>query len=190
MKKGFHFIKITITAIAVICFYACTDNLKEIAKMNAVSNEPSSEVENLLLKHTDSGKLVVTLAGKLMLDYSNDDFPFTEFPKGVTVEVYGATGDDREKTIITADYGVQFNETSLIDLQGNVVITTSEGNTFYGDQLYWDRKSKWIFTDKAFRTDLVNNSKTAGDILDSNERLTNAAVRNARDMYYIKPKDE
>ncbi len=190
MKQGLYIFKITITAMAVICFFACTDNLKEVAKMNAVSNEPSSAVENLLLKHTDSGRLVVTLAGKLMLDYSNDDFPYTEFPEGVTVEVYGATGDNQEKTTITADYGVQYNETNLVDLQGNVKIVTSEGNTFYGDQLYWDRKSKWIFTDQPFRTDLVNSSKTAGDIIDSNERLTNASVRNARDAYYIKPKDE
>jgi hypothetical protein len=36
---------------------ACTDNLKEIAKMNAVSSQPINEVENYLLKYTDSSNL-------------------------------------------------------------------------------------------------------------------------------------
>lgn len=182
--------KTTITAFAVICFLACDDNLKEIAKMNTVSNQPSSEVENLLLKHTDSGKLKVTLRGAEMLDFSNDFFPYTEFPKGIIVEVYQASNDTTEKTIITADYAIIFNQTDLVDLQGDVRIIASDGSTFYGDQLYWDQRAQWIFTDHSFRTDLKNNNKTSGDILDSNEKLTEALVRNSSDVYYIKPKDE
>jgi hypothetical protein len=56
---------------------ACTDNLKEIAKMNAVSSQPINEVENYLLKYTDSSNLkddhVRTFNADLML------FPYTEF---------------------------------------------------------------------------------------------------------------
>ncbi|KQC34433.1 hypothetical protein AAU57_00150 [Nonlabens sp. YIK11] len=183
-------LKFTITALAVICFLACTDNLEEIAKMNTVSNEPTNEVENLLLKHTDSGMLKITLSGKLMLDYSNDEFPYTEFPEGLQVEVYDTKKSPAEKTTITSDYGVIYNDTDLVDLIGNVTIVTSDGNTFYGDQLYWDQKSKWIFTNEPFNTDLKNSSKTSGDIIDSNEKLTQALVRNARDQYYVKPINE
>jgi LPS export ABC transporter protein LptC len=185
-----NILKTTITALAVICFLACTDNLKEIAKMNAVSNQPSSEVENLLLKHTDSSMLKVTLQGPVMLDYSNDIFPYTEFPKGIKVEVYEVNGDTTKKTTITANYAVIFNETDLVDLKGDVKIVGSDGSTFYGDQLYWDQKAKWIFTDNPFRTNLKNNNKTSGKILDSNEKLTNALVRGASDEFYIIPKDE
>ena len=185
-----NILKITITAIAVICFLACTDNLEEIAKMNTVSNEPTNEVENMLLKHTDSGRLKITLSGKLMLDYSNDQFPYTEFPDGLKVEVYDTKDSTAvNKTTITSDHGVIYNETDLVDLTGNVVIETTDGNKFYGDQLYWDQKSKWIFTNQPFRTELNNSSQTSGDIIDSNEKLTEALVRNARDQYYVKPTD-
>lgn len=185
-----HIFKITITAFAVICFLACTDNLKEIAKMNAVSNQPINEVENLLLKHTDSGLLKVTLRGELMLDFSNDFFPYTEFPKGIKVEVYESKTDTAQKTTITADYAVIYSETDLVDMVGNVKIVSADGSTFYGDQLYWDQKAKWILTNQPFRSELTNNNRTSGDILDSNEKLTNAIVRNASDSFYVKPKDE
>ncbi len=185
-----NILKTTITATAVICFLACTDNLKEVAKMNAVSNQPSSEVEDLLLKYTDSGYLKATIRGALMLDYSNDSYPFTEFPDGIKVEVYETNGDTTKKTTITADYAVIFSESDLVDLKGNVKIVGTDGSTFFGDQLYWDQKSQWIFTDKSFRTDLTNNNETSGDILDSNEKLTKALVRNSSDVYYVKPEDE
>ena len=186
-----HIIKTTITAIAVICFYACTDNLEEIAQMNAVSNEPIGEVENLLLKHTDSGLLKVTLSGKLMLDYSNDAFPYTEFPEGLKVVVYDSSKEPADQTTITSDYGIVYTETNLVNLEGNVKILTTDGNTFYGEQLYWDQNAKWIFTDQPFRTELSNSSKTSGNILDSSQEFgIKAVVRDASDLYYVKPTDE
>lgn len=190
MEQLRYIFKITITALAVICFLACTDNLQQIEKMNQVSNEPSGEVENMLLKHTDSGLLKVTLSGKLMLDYSNDQFPYTEFPNGLKVEVYDHSKTPVDIITITADYGITYRETNLTDLIGNVEIETTDGNKFYGEQLYWDQNSEWIFTNKSFRTELTNSSATSGDIIDSNEKLTEALVRNASDAYYIKPTDE
>ena len=48
-----------------------------------------------------------------MLDYSNVEFPFTEFPKGVDVTMFDNKG---KKTLIHADYGVTFKGTDIIDL--------------------------------------------------------------------------
>jgi LPS export ABC transporter protein LptC len=185
-----NILKITITALAVICFLACTDNLKEIEKMNAVSSQPTNEVENLLLKHTDSSRLKVTLQGPLMLDFAKDAFPYREFPKGIKVEVYESGTDTTKKTTIIADYAVIFTGTDLVDMNGNVKIVAADGSTFYGQQLYWDQKAKWILTDQPFKTELNNNNRTTGDILDSNQKLSNALVRNASDQFYVKPKDE
>lgn len=185
-----NILKITITALAVICFLACTDNLKEIAKMNAVSSQPINEVENYLLKYTDSSNLKMTMQGPLMLDYAKEAFPYTEFPKGIKVEVYESETDTTKKTTITADYAVLFTETDLVDMNGNVKIVSADGSTFYGQQLYWDQRAKWILTNQPFRTELNNNNRTTGDILDSNEKLSNALVRNASDQFYVKPKDE
>lgn len=178
MKSLFHIFKYTITALAVICFFAsCDDNLKVIQKMKIASNEPVGEVENMLLKHTDSGRLKLSIQGKKMLDFSNDEFPFTQFPDGITVKVYQYTDDQTNLTTITADSGTMYDQTKLIDLRDNVKIVTSDGNTFMGDQLYWDQKAKWIFTNQAFETSIVdsedaqNIGKTTGTVLDANEDL-------------------
>jgi LPS export ABC transporter protein LptC len=194
MRSYFHILKITITALAVICFLAsCDSNLKEIQKMEIASNEPVGEVENMLLKHTDSGKLKLTLQGEKMLDFSNDEFPYTQFPDGIKVEVYEYRNNKTEVTTITANTGTLYDKTNLVDLKGNVKIITSDGNTFTGEQLYWDQTAKWIFTNQPpfeiVLTDPKTNEEVAritATVLDASEDLKIYQTRNPDDTFISK----
>jgi len=135
-------------------------------------NEPIGVAENINLKYTDSGKIKAILISPKMLDYSNRDFPFNEFTDGITLDIFD---DENKKSIVIADYAIIYNETNLIDLQGNVKITTHTNDTLYAEQLYYDQKKEWLFTNKpvVFRTgqDLIN-----GNGFDSNSKFTNAEV--------------
>lgn len=172
--------------MAVICVLSCDDNLKAIQKMQIASNEPIGEVKEMLLKHTDSGTIKVKLIGETMLDFSNDTYPYTEFPDGIHVVVYEQKNDTLLETNITADYAIMYSESDLVDLIGNVTIINHEGNTFNGQQLYWDQNAKWIFTDEPFNTNL-KNATTSGDMLDANEDLEETIVRNNNDQFYRTP---
>ena len=55
--------------------------------------------------------------------------------------------EERKKNKVTANYGVIYNDTGLIDLQGNVVVVTSDSTELTADQLYWDQANNWVFTD-------------------------------------------
>lgn len=169
--------------MAVICLLSCDDNLKALQKMQIASNEPMGEVKEMLLKHTDSGYIKVKLTGKTMLDFSNDIYPYTEFPDGIHVVIYDHKKDSLQETHITANYAIMYNDSDLVDLKGAVTIIDSDGNTFNGEQLYWDQKSKWIFTDKTFSTNL-KNAVTSGDMLDANEGYKKITVRNSNDQFY------
>ncbi|QJP33370.1 LPS export ABC transporter periplasmic protein LptC [Nonlabens sp. Ci31] len=196
MRSYFHILKITITALAVIYFLAsCDNNLKEIQKMEIASNEPASEGENMLLKHTDSGKLKLTLQGKKMLDFSNDEFPYTQFPDGIKVEVYEYRNNQTEVTTITANAGTLYDKTNLVDLKGNVKIITSDGNTFTGEQLYWDQTAKWIFTNQPPFEIVLKDPKTKEEVgritatvLDASEDLKIYQARNPDDTFISKSK--
>lgn len=183
MKYLIHILKFTITAMAVICVLSCDDNLKAIQKMQISSNEPIGEVKEMLLKHTDSGYIKVKLAGETMLDFSNDIYPYTEFPDGIHVTVYEHQNDTVLETNITADYAIMYSESDLVDLKGNVTIINHDGNTFHGSQLYWDQQAKWIFTDESFNT-VLKNAVTSGKMLDADEDLGKTIVRNNNDQFY------
>ncbi len=186
-----------VTALAVTIFFAsCQDSMKEIRKMELASNEPMGEAVNILLKHTDSGKLKLELSGERMLDFSNDQFPFTEFPEGLNVKVYENPADSTKFTTIIADHAFAYDDTDLFDLRGNVNIINSDGNTFVGDQLYWDQNGKHIFTDEPFVIYLKDKETgedmgtKRGSSMDANEKLTNVTINNARDKFVAKSNED
>jgi LPS export ABC transporter protein LptC len=76
------------------------------------------------------------------------DFPFTEFPQGIDVTLYDQKG---KRIFIKSDYAVSYKTTSIIDLLGNVKITTQDGQILETQQLYYDQKNEWFFTEKSFK---------------------------------------
>jgi len=185
LKKTLQPLKITITALAVICLFACNDNLSEVRKMSISSNEPLGDVKNLALKHTDSGRLKVILTSKKMLDFSNDRYPYTVFPDGLQVDLFNDPQDSTRLTVITADYGVMYSKTKLVDLRGNVKIVSDDGTTFTGEQLYWDQKAAWLFTDKNSKAVLPNGSVTTSQRLDANQNLEQVRARDTYDTFKV-----
>jgi LPS export ABC transporter protein LptC len=83
-----------------------------------------------------------------MMDYSNITNPFTEFPKGIHVTLFDNNGNT---TTIIADYAISYKKTEIIDLQGNVVISSQNGKKLETSQLYFDQKNEWFFTEKHFK---------------------------------------
>lgn len=139
-------------AIATVAFiaslYSCESNFKDVQRINSVAFSPSGETENINLKYTDSGKVKAILVSPLMLDYSNLEYGFNEFPKGVHVTLFDDSG---KKSYVVSDYAINYAKSSIIDLQGNVKITTDDGNKLETEQLFYDQKNEWFYTEKKFK---------------------------------------
>ncbi|WP_366185180.1 LPS export ABC transporter periplasmic protein LptC [Flavobacterium ovatum] len=149
-----------VTAFAVILFFGCESNFKEIQKINYSEFTPGGDADNVNLKYTDSGLIKMILLSPKMLDYSNVNFPFTEFPKGIDLTLYDAQA---KTTRITAKYAVSYGLTNIIDLQGKVKIVSQQGQTLETEQLFYDQKNEWFFTEKKFKfTDLKGTSNGQG----------------------------
>ena len=129
-------------------FFSCEGSLKDVQKFNRTSFFPSGEADSINLKYTDSGKVKSILRSKKMLDYSNITNAFTEFPQGVLVTMFD---ENNQTTIIESDYAISYKKTDIIDLQGNVTITSHDGKKLETQQLYFDQKNEWFFTEKHFK---------------------------------------
>ena len=127
---------------------SCESNFKEVQKMGVSEFTPSGEADTINLKYTDSGRITAALVSPKMLDYSMVEFPFTEFPDGIDLTLYDAKG---KKTYVKSNYASSFKGTDLIDLQGNVRISNDNGDLLQTEQLYFDQKNEWFFTQKKFK---------------------------------------
>ncbi|MHA7942954.1 LPS export ABC transporter periplasmic protein LptC [Formosa sp. 3Alg 14/1] len=137
-----------VIAFAMTMFFSCAVDLKPEVAFNV----PVGIAENIDLKYTDSGKVKANLISPKMLDYSNREFPYSEFTEGITLYLFDK---DNNKSTVLADYAIAYDKTGLIDLQGNVVLATYLNDTLFGDQLYYDQNKQWLSTNQpvTFRTD-------------------------------------
>lgn len=146
--------------IIVIVLLGCESNFKEVHKNDYSEFVPSGDADDVNLKYTDSGKIKSILISPKMFDYSNVDFAFTEFPKGVDVTIYDNNG---KRTFIKSNYAISYKLTNIIDLQGKVKITSEAGQILETEQLFFDQKNQWFYTEKKFKlTDAANSSTGQG----------------------------
>ncbi len=86
--------KSVMALLFAITLFSCEGNYQNIQKMNIKDESPVAIGKNINLKYTDSGKVTVNLIAPLLLDYSNYEFPYQEFPEGIILYFWE---DDKKK---------------------------------------------------------------------------------------------
>lgn len=159
-----HFLRIFI----FIFLLSCEDNFQEIQNINSKNILPIGITENLKLIYTDSAKVKAILYSDLNKDFTNQNFPYSEFPEGVKITFYD---NDLNETIVTSDYAITYNKTNIVNLIGNVVINNYDGSELKTKQLYWDPEQEWLFTEEKFSFKNIDYDIVASR-LDANRSFT------------------
>ena len=139
--------KIIRLTLCVFLFLSCQDE-KDLTIFLRKAEIPISSAIEINTIHTDSGMISSILNSPKMLNFSNAAFPYFEFPQDLEVILFD---ENNNETKIVADYAISYTDSDLIDLRGNVVVSTHLFDTLLTDQLYYDRKEEWLFTNYAFR---------------------------------------
>jgi len=173
--------KSVMALVYVITLFSCEGNYKNVKKMSLKDDEPLSVAKGMNTKYTDSGKVTVNLKAPLMLDFSNYEFPFNEFPEGIILYFW----EDDKKSTVTSDYAIKYEKTNLVDLRGNVRIMTSDSIELNATQLYWDQKNEWLFTDQAYTIKFADGSYNDGQAFNSSQDFTTFMSRKNQGVQFI-----
>lgn len=156
--------------VFALTLFACESNYNNIKKMSLSDGAPIAEGKNIDFKYTESGEMKTNLLAPKLLDYSNLKFPYKKFPKGIEVRFWDKKG---EKSTVTSDYAIQYEDTGLVDLRENVVVVTADSVVLKANQLYWDQKNQWVFTDQPYQITFKDGSFNNGAVgFDSNQDFT------------------
>ncbi|MFD2099720.1 LPS export ABC transporter periplasmic protein LptC [Flagellimonas iocasae] len=147
----------TVFTVAIL-FMSCGDNYQRVGEEAVKPIFPQGVAQNFTLTYTESieelstqdsseSRVIAILSSPLSEDFDNQSFKFRTFPEGLKVDFFD---EKSQKSVITADYGIVYSQTNLIDLRGNVVIESHDGKKLETPQLFYDRKNNWIFTEEAF----------------------------------------
>lgn len=139
--------------------------------------------ETLVTMRSDSIMMVVSKNGHksymfkadIMEQYGFASDPYTLYPKGVFVEKIQDSSNVVESTL-RADQAVYYDKRDLWMTSGNVVASGS-GRTLYTEQLFWDAKTKRVYSN--VRSRIVDaDGQHIGEGFESDETLSQWVFRN------------
>lgn len=188
----------TVFTVAIL-FWACKDDYERVGEEAIKPVFPQGVAHNFTLTYTETknemntedeegSKVIAILTSPLTEDFDNQPFKYRTFPEGLKVDFFD---DQNQKSVITADYGIVYSQTNLIDLQGNVVIESHDGKKLETPQLFFDRSNNWIFTEATFTyTNPEDGTIMDGEGMDFNRDFSFFKAHKTYGLMTIKEEEE
>ena len=164
----FKLVNKTLVIIAITTFFSCDDSSTLLKQINTFNENPVGIAYNINMTYTDSASIKARLEAPVHLDFSHLSFKYSEFPDGLKVIFYN---EQNQENTVYADYGILYNQTKIVDLQGNVVLLSYDGSRLETDQMYWDAEKEWLFTEEPFLFQ-NNDYNLAANRLDTNKEFS------------------
>ena len=184
--------KTIIKSIAVIfmtaMLFSCGNSTQEIRDLLADKNLPIGIATDINNIYTDSGIVTSKLQAPLLHNFSNrENHPYSEFPEGVRIVTFD---DNMDSIVVTGNYAIVYSKTSISEIRNQVVINNYlEHKKLITEQLFWDQKTKYFYTEKAFTlftlTDTIH-----GIGFDASENLESFIAKNNRGNIYLNENDK
>jgi LPS export ABC transporter protein LptC len=167
--------QILIKSIAVISFtvmlFSCANSTEEVRNFLEEKNLPIGKAKDAYHVYKDSGKITSKLRTPLLLDFSNrKNHPYNKFPLGIKIINFDNKGKD--SVTIIGDFAVSYTNTEVSEIRGNVVVVNhTDKSRLETEQLFWDQKTKYFVSEKAF-TMFKENDTILGVGFESKEDLS------------------
>lgn len=102
--------------------------------------------EHLSVIMTKNGRRSYIFKAPLVEGYTLAKEPYREFRKGIEITTYQDDSLTTVDAVLTANYAIYYENRELWEAKGDVVVVKSDGKTLYTQQLFWNAKTKRIYS--------------------------------------------
>ena len=137
-------VALSVTGSAILLF-SCAD--KDTGRASASEETMMTEYsEDLSVVMSQNGRRSYHFVTPLLEGYSLAREPYREFRKGVKITTYQNDSLTTVDAVLTANYAIYYENRELWEAKGNVVVEKSDGKTLYTQQLFWNARTKKIYS--------------------------------------------
>ena len=134
-------VALSVTGSAILLF-SCAD--KDAGRASASEETMMTEYsEDLSVVMSQNGRRSYQFVTPLLEGYSLAREPFR---KGVKITTYQNDSLTTVDAVLTANYAIYYENRELWEAKGNVVVEKSDGKTLYTQQLFWNARTKKIYS--------------------------------------------
>ncbi len=102
--------------------------------------------ENLSMVVSQNGRRSYFFETPMLEGYTLAREPYREFRKGVKITTYQNDSLSSVDVVLTANYAIYYENRELWEAKGNVVAEKADGKKLYTQQLFWNAKTKKIYS--------------------------------------------
>ena len=178
LKKFFKiFLEINIIANMVMVLFSCENSLDKVKEFIDTDTINGVLAYDVTFSRSDSGFVQAKLIAPVMHSTEGDS-AILEFPKGFVAYLYEENGLPTSK--IRGDYGIRYEQEDMLFAKDSVVVENLETKeTLYTETLYWNQKTKKIYTRNSVK--ITSPDKIVyGDSLNANEDFSQRVIHGMR----------
>lgn len=145
-KRIARYLKVALSAAgSAILLFSCGERQGEGASGSG-ETMMTEYSENLSVVMSQNGRRSYHFVTPLLEGYSQAREPYREFRKGVKITTYQNDSLSEVDAVLTANYAIYYVNRELWEAKGNVVVEKSDGKTLYTQQLFWNSRTKKIYS--------------------------------------------
>jgi len=176
------FLKIVAATIVAAAVFSCKNDMKTISALTVDDYASAETAKKVEVLYSDSGKVLIKLETEQLKRYAAEE-PYLEFPEGLILYFYDSLMN--VKTKLTANYGVSWEKTKIMEVKDDVVIIDFEkGETLNTEHLIWDQRQQKIYSD-VFVKRTSPDGVLYGDGFDAAESMKSYTLRNPRGIFTV-----
>jgi hypothetical protein len=153
---------------------SCENNINEVKAMG--NNKGGIDIgKDVAIYMSDGGRMTAKMMAPVMKKYLLDSGQMVEFPNTINVDFYKDSAIVNSK--MSANYAKYIQEENLFFLKGDVIVYTTQGDTLWCKEMYWDQKTNKFNKDKVVVVKQHNPiSKVYGLGFEANQDLTDIKI--------------
>lgn len=172
-------------AFAVATLFSCSNDLKEVTRLNKPDTMPTMFAREVTITESESGRIRYNLTAPILKRYESTQGAIIKFPAGFKVVFYDSLQPDKIRTEITAEYGINNERKKTMEAHSNVVVINYlKGEKLNTELLVWDQITKKVFSEK-FVTITTPDKILYGEGMESDENFERWTIRKPRGEMYI-----
>ena len=180
-------VALSVTGSAILLF-SCAD--KDAGRASASEETMMTEYsEDLSVVMSQNGRRSYHFVTPLLEGYSLAREPYREFRKGVKITTYQNDSLTTVDAVLTANYAIYYENRELWEAKGNVVVEKSDGKTLYTQQLFWNARTKKIYSNVDSKI-VQNNGRDVfiGEVFESDEEFKDWRFRRMKGRMEVEMK--
>lgn len=134
--------------------------------------------ENMTIIMSENGRPSYRFESSLIEGYTLAAEPYREFREGIKITTYKDDSLSMVDAILTSNYAILYENSQLWEARDNVVVVKSDGRELYTQQLFWDSRSKLIYSNVDTKiVDTTSGDTFEGEGFESDEAMDKWSFR-------------